>query len=246
VLSLGSLGGGVRYAYTSRGSGFSAAPYDALNLSFDVGDDPDAVARNREFLLERVGLPRAVWLKARHGAEVAVVGESFAGASGAPGAPDAPEVDALVTTTPGLGLGALSADCVLVVLADPGAGVIGTVHCGRPGLLAGIVERCVLAMRDQGAGTIRAAVGPSICGSCYEVPRAMADEVIAVVPAAAARSHAGTPALDIGAGVVSQLAGHGVEVVRRVSGCTHEDPALFSYRRDGVTGRLGALVWRTP
>ena len=72
----------------------------------------------------------------------------------------------------------------------------------------------------------------------------MADEVVAVVPAAAARSRADTPALDIGAGVVAQLTDHGVEVVRRVSGCTREDPTLFSYRRDGVTGRLGALIWR--
>ena len=239
MFSLGSLGGGVRYAYTARAGGVSAPPYDSLNLSPRVGDEPGAVERNRREVLDRLGLSATVWLAAAHGARAAIVS--------AASAPDAePEVDVLATIDAGIGLAALSADCVLVVLADPAAGVIAVAHCGRPGLLAGVVASAVATMRDLGASRMRAALGPSVCGACYEVPRAMADEVCAVVPQAAARTRDGRPALDIAAGVAAQLAAHDVEVARHVGGCTREDPSLFSYRRDAVTGRQAALVWRAP
>jgi YfiH family protein len=242
VISLGSLGGGVRYAFTSRAGGFSAPPYHTLNLSLDVGDAPAVVERNRAQLLARLGVSRAVWLHAQHGATVVPVG----GDSLSDSAVVSPEADAMVATSAEAALASLSADCVLVVLADPAAGVIATAHCGRPGLTAGIIAATVAALRAYGATSLVAATGPSICGACYEVPQAMADDVSAVVPAAAARSRNGTSALDIGAGVTAQLAACGVELVRRVGGCTREDPGLFSYRRDAVTGRQAALIWRTP
>jgi polyphenol oxidase len=247
VISLGSLGGGVRYAFTSRAGGFSAPPYDTLNLSLDVGDAPEAVEQNRAQLLARLGVSRAVWLHAQHGATVASVGGGSLGdGTLGVGSVGSPEADAMVATSAEVALASLSADCVLVVLADPAAGVIATAHCGRQGLTAGIIAATVATLRAHGTTSIVAATGPSICGACYEVPQAMADEVSAVVPAAAARSRNGTPALDIGAGVAAQLAGCGVELVRRVGGCTREDPGLFSYRRDAVTGRQAALIWRTP
>jgi YfiH family protein len=237
VLSLGSLGGGVRFAFTTRAGGVSAAPFDELNLSLDVGDDPAAVATNREWVRDRLGVGHAVWLRARHGAEVVEVTDVDVVAG-------APAVDAMVTARSGLALAALSADCVLVVLADHGRGVIAVAHCGRPGLTAGVVARVTAHMREMGAVSMRAALGPSICPACYEVPQSMADDVWSAVPSSEARSRAGRPAIDIAAGVTAQLAAEGVDVVRRVGGCTREDPTLFSYRRDGVTGRMGALVWR--
>jgi YfiH family protein len=247
VLWLGSLGGGVRFAYTSRLGGFSAEgsaePYDSLNLSLSVGDDPDAVARNRRDVLEHLGVPRASWLHAQHGASVQVV-DNPGGADRAPA--EGYPVDGLVTPAANLALGALSADCALVVLADSAAGLVGCLHCGRPGLVAGAVDAVVAAMRDNGARAIRAAVGPTVCGSCYEVPADMAAAVVAVVPAAFSRSRSGGPALDVRAGVIDQLRHAGVQVVRLVGGCTREDPTTFSYRRDNVTGRMGALIWRTP
>jgi YfiH family protein len=233
VLSLGSLGGDVHYAFSRRLDGFSAPPYDSLNLSDAVGDDPGAVERNQQLVLGRVVLESAAWLRARHGSEVRVVD-----------GPELVEADGLVSITPGLALGGLSADCALVVLADAGAGVVGVAHCGRLGLVGGVVASAVDAMRDAGARALRAAVGPTVCGSCYEVPAEMAAAVTAVVPAASARSRSGGAGLDIRAGVIAQLAGAGVRAVRQVGGCTVEDPTMFSYRRDGVTGRMGALVWR--
>lgn len=154
-----------------------------------------------------------------------------------------PQGDALVTTTPGLGLMVRVADCVPLVLADVDAGVIGAVHSGRPGMVLDIATRTVEVMREHGAADITAWLGPHVCGRCYEVPAAMRDEVAAAVPESWAETSWGTPAVDIGAGVAAQLARAGVGVVD-VAGCTVEDRGLHSYRRDGAaSGRFAGLVW---
>lgn len=156
---------------------------------------------------------------------------------------EVPTGDALVTTTRRQGLMVRVADCVPVLLADPVAGVVGAVHSGRPGLALGVAVRAVERMRDAGADRLVAWVGPHVCGGCYEVPEELRAEVAARVPAAYAETTWGTPALDIGAGVRAQLEAVDVEVVL-AGGCTREDPALHSYRRDGAAaGRLAGLVW---
>ena len=238
---LGSLGGGVRYAFTTRSAGFSSTPFDTLNLSFDVGDQPASVETNRRAVLERLRVPQAVWLTAQHGGRVAVIG--------APHDADADrqfEVDGLVTTVAELAIAALAADCALVGLADPRAGVLGVLHCGRAGLTAGIVRTLVDEMRAHGATAVRAAIGPTICGRCYEVGDDVAAAVASVVPVARSVAHNGRPGLDIKAAVIAQLADAGVHVVREVGGCTLEDDNAFSYRRDHRTGRQAALVWQVP
>ncbi|MGB0099398.1 MAG: polyphenol oxidase family protein [Nocardioides sp.] len=155
----------------------------------------------------------------------------------------APSADALVTTRRGLGLMVRAADCVPILLADPGAGVIGAAHAGRSGVALDIVGRTVEQMRDLGADRLVGWIGPHVCGSCYEVPEQMRAEVAALVPATETHTSWGTPALDLGAGVRAQLDAAGVAVVE-VGGCTREDARLHSYRRDGAAaGRLGALVW---
>lgn len=154
-----------------------------------------------------------------------------------------PTADALVTTTPGLGLMVRVADCVPVLLADPATGVIGVVHAGRAGVALDVVGRTVRRMQEQGAHDLLAWVGPHVCGGCYEVPEQMREEVAAVVPQTRAETTWGTPALDLGAGVRAQLRAHGIDPVE-VARCTREDDALHSYRRDGErSGRLAGLVW---
>ena len=154
-----------------------------------------------------------------------------------------PVGDALVTADRGLGLMIRVADCVPVVLADPGAGVIGAAHAGRRGVELDVVGRTVERMRALGAADIRAWVGPHVCGGCYEVPEQMRAEVAALVPASHAETTWGTPALDLGAGVAAQLAAAGVRA-RDVRRCTLEDRGLHSYRREGKrAGRLAGLVW---
>jgi YfiH family protein len=153
------------------------------------------------------------------------------------------EADALVTTTPGVGLMVRVADCVPVLLADPDAGVVGAVHAGRKGVELDVVTRAVERMRDLGATELRAWVGPHVCGRCYEVPAELRDEVAAAVPATYSETTWGTPALDLGAGVDAQLAAAGVRT-EHIGRCTLEDDTLHSYRRDGAaSGRMAGLVW---
>ena len=228
--------GGARFALTDRVGGASAEPYAALNLAFHVGDDPRAVEENRRLAAARIGLPadRIVFMNQVHGGEVAVVD----GVS--PPWPLA--VDGLVTGTAGVALAVLVADCVPVLLADPHAGVVGVAHAGRRGLTAGVVPAVVDAMRQVGARTIHARVGPAVCGRCYEVPEQMRAAVSSTEPSAWSRSKTGSAALDVAAGVIEQLLRHGVDV-SRIDGCTVEDPSLYSYRRDRTTGRFAGLAW---
>ncbi len=153
-----------------------------------------------------------------------------------------PRADGLVTDRPDLVLLVRAADCVPVLLADPRARVVGAAHAGRQGVAVDVVTRTVEAMRDLGARDVTAWIGPHVCGSCYEVPAELRDEVAAAVPATRATTSWGTPALDLGAGVRAQLEQAGATVVD-VSACTLESPDLYSYRRDGAgSGRLAGLV----
>ncbi|MBW8765331.1 MAG: peptidoglycan editing factor PgeF [Geodermatophilales bacterium] len=228
-----------RRVVTDRRGGRSASPYDSFNLGDHVGDDPADVAANRARVARELGVPedRLVWMNQVHGTGVAVVDGPRAGA--------VPETDALVTTTPGLVLFALVADCVPVLLADRAAGVIAAVHAGREGLRLGVVPAALAEMARLGvrSGNVTALLGPAVCGACYEVPAAMRAEVARVAPAAAVRTRRGTPGLDLRAGLEEVLRGAGVAEVVHDPRCTVEDRRLFSHRRDGVTGRQAGLVW---
>lgn len=217
------LGPGVRAGFTVR---------DAGNLGLGVGEDREPVLARRRALARWAGAP-VTWATQVHGAAVLPAG----GAAGADAGVPRGEADAVVAG-PGAGAAVVVADCVPVLLADAAAGVAAAVHAGRRGLQDGVVQAALAAMADAGARPerVRAAVGPAICGRCYEVPAALRDEVAAVVPGVAARTDAGTPALDLPAGVVAVLAAGGVTRVHRTGWCTRTDPRFFSHRRSGVTG----------
>ncbi len=145
-------------------------------------------------------------------------------------------------------MGVLVADCVPVLLADPTAGVVAALHAGRRGLVAGVVQSAVAAMRDLGAvpSRIRSAIGPSVCGACYEVPREMREEVSLIVPAARAETSWGTPSLDLPGGVAAVLGGCGVGEVLRLDLCTMTDLRFYSHRRSATraepTGRFAGVI----
>jgi hypothetical protein len=230
---------GIRRVLTSRSGGHSAAPYDSFNLGGAVGDDPAAVSANRGRLAGELGLStdRLVWMDQVHGAEVvAVDGPRPGGVVG---------TDGLVTTTRGLGLVVLVADCVPILLADVDAGVVGVAHAGRPGAAAGIGQRAVVAMTEAGARpeSLEVLLGPAICGRCYEVPPQMQADVEARLPGSACSTAAGTSGLDLRAGLARILVEAGVGRVTVDPRCTAEDPELYSYRRDGVTGRQAGVAW---
>lgn len=173
-----------------------------------------------------------------HGADVIVVDEP-----GPSPTEVLPQGDALITRRRGFGLMTRVADCVPVVLVDPDTGVLAVVHSGRPGTLLNVVGAAVGRMRSLGARSIRAWVGPSVCGRCYEVPDALREEVSAAVPDTASVTSWGTAAIDLAAGVRGQLVRAEAEV-NVVSGCTRENPDLHSFRRDGeASGRCAGVVW---
>jgi purine-nucleoside/S-methyl-5'-thioadenosine phosphorylase / adenosine deaminase len=135
-----------------------------------------------------------------------------------------------------------------VLVADPEARLIGGAHSGRAGTAAGVVPALVEAMAAHGAEPSRmiALIGPNACGRCYEVSAELRDEVAAVLPAAWSATRQDTPALDIRAGIAAQLASAGVADVRHDDRCTIESPELYSYRRDGRTGRFAGYIWLEP
>lgn len=155
-----------------------------------------------------------------------------------------PKADAMLTDVVGLGLLVRVADCVPVVLAAPDEQLVGVVHSGRQGLVSGVVPRAVDGLRERGATRIEAWVGPRVCGRCYELPADLAESVAAAVPEARSTTSWGTPAADIGAGVVAQLTARDA-VVHDVGAdlCTVEDERLFSFRREGdASGRFAAFA----
>jgi polyphenol oxidase len=211
--------------FTTRHGGVSEGPYASLNLGLNTDDDERAVAANRERAAELAGRPLAA-IHQVHGTHVADAGSPT------------PDADALVTTEAGVAPLVTVADCVPIVLIAPEA--VGVVHAGWRGLHGGIVANAVRALRDRGATSVAAAVGPAIGPCCYEV----GDEL-----RAAFGTHERT--LDLPAIAAGQLAAAGVAEVHAVglcTACTEQDgePLFFSHRRDrGVTGRQAGIAWRS-
>jgi YfiH family protein len=242
VLSWSEEVGSARLAFTDRTGGVSAPPYDGLNLALHTGDDWDRVHANRDLLGRALGLSYRdlVFGRQVHGTGVRLVIRASSRARDR----GLLDTDGLVTTTPGLALVIMGADCLPVLLAADG--VVGAAHVGRKGLAAGVLREVLRVMRDAGAGSIVARIGPGVCGRCYEVPQAMADEVEEQAPGSRATTRSGEPSIDLAAGARRQLLDAGVLDIAEAGGCTVEQPdRFFSYRRDGVTGRhAGAVVLR--
>lgn len=238
-------------SFVDRFGGVSRAPYDELNVGDHVGDEPGAVDENRRRLAADLGVgrDRLVFLRQVHGRDVAVFTEASAGHRTTAGTTrGVPQADAAVTTTSGLALVVVVADCAPVVLAADEPAVVAVAHAGRRGLVGGVVSATIQAMSGLGCDPRRlvARIGPAICGACYEVPPHLQAEVAASVPEALATTGSGSPALDIRAGLVAQLRHCGLTSIEVDPRCTQESPELFSHRRDGRTGRSAAVTWLDP
>lgn len=225
------------------GGAFTGLP--AGNLADHVGDDPVAVAQRRAAVLSALprGVTRLRFARQVHGTDVHEVTAPDLDAEPRSVTTLDLEADALVTRVPGLALGVVVADCAPVLLLDDRAGIVAVAHAGRRGAQGGVVPAAVAAALDLGADDLRAIVGPSVCGRCYEVPDELRREVGASQPAMVATTSWGTPSLDVSAGVVAQLGRLGVRAAVHPA-CTREDDAWFSVRRDGAeTGRGAGVVW---
>lgn len=223
----------AEWVFTDRHGGVSAGPYASLNVGGAVDDDPRAVGRNRAIVASYVGAESLARVHQVHGRAVARLDRVL---------DEPPHADASVTSTPDLALVIQTADCVPVLLADLSGGQVAGIHAGWRGVAADVVGAALDELDP--AGPVHAWVGPAICPGCYEVSEQVRDEVAAVVPAAASSTRSGTPAVDVRAGVLAQLASRGIAGTL-IGGCTFESPDLFSFRRDGVTGRqAGVIVMR--
>jgi YfiH family protein len=215
---------GVHALFTTRRGGVSQPPYDTLNLGRWTDDDHAAVEENRARVLALTGAERFAFGRQVHGATVVLDDEA-----------DIVDADGQISTRAGVAPLVLTADCLPVALAAPGAA--GMVHAGWRGLAAGVLEQAVSKLHG---GPVAAAIGPCARGCCYGV----GDEVRAAlgVPPAG-----GPKPIDLPAIARERLMAAGVETVEDCGLCTMctDSSLFFSHRRDGArTGRQGGVAWR--
>jgi len=222
---------GARVRFTTRAGGVSKGAYGSLNLGTWTADEPAAVAENRR--RAAAGAPLAFGRQV-HGTRVLR-------ADGPTGDGAIEDADGVATAASGVGVIVLTADCLAVALAAPGA--VAMVHAGWRGLADGVLEEGVRAVRELSgdpAAAIHAAIGPGAGACCYEV----GDEVAARFPPWA-RGPGRT--IDLKAVAAARLRDAGVAGVVDVGRCTMCEPdVLFSHRASGgLTGRQGGLAWRS-
>lgn len=224
---------GVRHAFFTREGGVSGGVYASLNCGFGSNDDPGRVAENRARAAGRLGLSvdALITVYQVHSADVVTVSEPWPSAR-------VPKADGLVTRTPGIALGVLTADCAPVLLADAAAGVIGAAHAGWRGAMGGIVEATARAMEALGAklAATVAVVGPCIQQASYEVGAEMRDAVLGADRAAADLFRDGDTRgkffFDLPGFVGRRLERLGLGTVGRIAVDTYADETRFySYRR---------------
>jgi YfiH family protein len=232
---------GAHALFTTRRGGFSDGPYASLNLGRLTDDRPDAVRRNRARLEERTGV-RPSYIRQVHGTFVRrITGTRDVGVAPLPdGDVELLEADGQATRLRGVAPMVMTADCLPIALAGPGA--VAMLHAGWRGLAAGIVAEGVGSIRELGVdGPIEAAIGPGASGCCYEV----GEEVRRAFAGYRGQVRRGRN-LDLKAVAREDLLRAGVRAVHDVGLCTicSDETLFFSHRRDhGVTGRQAGLAW---
>lgn len=227
----------VQALSTLRAEGVSVGVYQGLNLGEHVGDSPIDVAQNRGLLRE--DLPSEPhWLQQVHRTTVAY----------ADNLQERVEADAAIATKPNIVCAVMTADCLPVLFCAQDGSVVGAAHAGWRGLLAGVLEETVAAMAHPPA-EIMAWLGPAIGPQAFEVGSEVRAAFVADMPAAASAfrgAGANKWMADIYALARLRLRQMGVTQIYGGDFCTYSDAERFySYRRDGVTGRMASLIWIT-
>ncbi len=245
---------GFEALFASRPGGFSPPPFECLNLSYAVGDDPEAVHRNRAEIVQALPgeLPRRVRsVEQVHGTDVATV-ESRSPRGAEVDWLDEGEADAMMCSDGSTVLATLHADCLPVYLIDPGQGTYALAHAGWRGLFSGVLEAAVEALRDAGSrpGELLAACGPAVDRDAYEVDAPVLRALRARGPwwrGVTYFSGPGRARLDLGAAARHILGELGIparSILRPAPGTASNPADFFSHRRDGTTGRCAALLGR--
>jgi YfiH family protein len=238
---------------SGREGGTSTPPYDSLNLSFGVGDEPTAVLENRTRLCRALGEPLDALTVANqvHAGNVVVVDDGRRGRGARDAADAVADADALVTATPGVLLAVLLADCVPVVLLDPVRAVVAVAHAGWRGTVAHVAANTVATMADAlgcDPADIRAGIGPSIGPASYEVGEDVAAAARASYPhvPGLVRDHDhGRRTFDLWAANTADLRAAGVLAHHiEVSGVDSHRATdrYYSHRAARPTGRFMALA----
>ncbi|HED19545.1 MAG TPA: peptidoglycan editing factor PgeF [Gammaproteobacteria bacterium] len=227
----------VKAVTTTRRGGVSEPPFDSFNLADHVGDEPDAVRRNRDILQQSLPLPAApVWLNQVHGDTV--VDASQCG--------ERPSADAVYCTRTGPVCAVLTADCLPVLLCDQNGTRVAAAHAGWRGLAGGILESSVEAL-DTDPARLMVWLGPAIGPTAFEVDDAVRQVFVdrLVQAAVAFRATTGGRWLaDLYQLARIRLQAIGVDAIYGGTFCTLTDREQFySYRRDGATGRMASLIW---
>lgn len=235
---------GVRHGFFTRKGGASSGIFAGLNCGPGSSDLSDAVAINRARVAEAMAVQPAhlITLHQTHSADVIHVTEPLRG--------DRPQADAMVTATPGLALGILTADCQPVLFADPQAGVVGAAHAGWRGARAGVLEATLAAMERLGAdrANITAIIGPTISQSAYEVGPEFFDRFRDEDPGSArhfANGRGERMWFDLPGYSLARLRAAGVARAEWTRHCTFSDPdRFFSFRRTTHAGEAdyGRLI----
>ena len=225
----------VHALITTRLGGVSTGPYATMNLADHVGDDPAAVARNREIL--RVHIPNdPKWLKQVHGNVVVTADELTM----------PPEADASIARKANTVSAVLTADCLPVLFCNMAGTVVAAAHAGWRGLAGGVLETTVKAM-DEAPENIMAYFGPAIGPGAFEVGDEVRDAFMATDQDAALAFTPGNNGkwfADIYLLARQRLDRLGIIQVFGGEFCTYLDAKRFySYRRDGHTGRMASLIW---
>jgi hypothetical protein len=228
---------GVAHGFFTREGGVSEGIYASLNCGLGSGDDPEAVTENRARAVARLGVARDALATNNqvHGITVVTVDRVSPLA-------ERPLADAMVTKQRGIALGILTADCVPVLFADAGAGIVGAAHAGWRGAVGGVLDAAVAAMAALGAEPrrIRAGFGPAIAQASYEVGPEFPAPFLAqdpeharlFAPAANGKFH-----FDLPGYVCARLNRLGLAAVATTGGDTCADAErFFSYRRTCLDG----------
>lgn len=227
----------VKSCSTTRVGGHSVAPYDSLNLGNHVGDEPAHVTANRQALVEMAGLPAMPhWLEQVHGTDVIRISE---------GAPISVCGDAAYTDKKGQVCAVMTADCLPVLFCAINGDEVAAAHAGWRGLHAGVLEETLACFRAQPT-QIMAWLGPAIGPDAFEVGPEVRDAFIQHDAAAvsAFRPEGNKFFADIYQLARLRLRAAGVTQIFGGNACTVSEPhKFFSYRRDGVTGRMASLIW---
>jgi len=227
---------GIKTLITTRNGGVSRGAFASFNLGLRTGDDPGAVTANRAYLRGR--LPQEPkWLAQQHGTAVVEVDDI----DGSPAA------DASIARRPGTVCVIMIADCVPVLFTDQSGTLVAAAHAGWRGLAGGVLENTVRSM-GVSPGEVLACLGPGIGPQAFEVGPEVRDAFIArnaLAASAFAPGRSDKWLADLYALARLALARIGVTRVHGGGLCTASDPQRFySYRRDRITGRMAALIWR--